>query len=302
VTRATALAGVLGISFAAIFVRLAAVDPAVSTFFRVVYALPALGVAWLVIRRRDRRPRRSRLLAAASGVLLSIDLTLFHHSIDLIGAGLATVLANTQVLFVGLGAWLLHRERPTALARWVVPMVFGGVILISGLGGDDAFGDDPVGGVLLGLGAGVIYSAFLIAFRASNRGHLAPTAGPLLDATVGASIGALVLGLAFGNLTMTWQWPAHGWLVALALVVQTAGWLLISVALPRLPALDTSVMLLVQPMMALIWARLLFEESLSLVQWTGVAFVVGGIGLLVTRGTVQVVRSQKSEVRSQKSD
>lgn len=287
-TRATALAGVIGISFAAIFVRLAAVEPVVATFFRVAYAIPALAIAWLVIRGRDTRSYRSRLLAAASGVLLAIDLTLFHHAIEQIGAGLATVLANTQVLFVGVAAWLLHKERPTTLARITVPVVFTGVVLLSGLGRSDAYGDDPIAGVLLGVTAGVVYSGFLIGFRASNRGHLAPAVGPLLDATIGAAVGALLLGMAFGGLAFEWQWPAHGWLVALAVGVQAGGWLLISVALPRLPALDTSVMLLVQPLLALIWARLLFEESLSTVQWAGAALVIGGVGLLATRGTVRV--------------
>jgi drug/metabolite transporter (DMT)-like permease len=295
VTRAIALTGVLGISFAAIFVRLAAVDPAVSTLFRVAYALPPLAILWFISKARDTRPWRHRLLAAASGLLLAVDLTLFHHSIEHIGAGLATVLANTQVLFVGAAAWLLHRERPTVLARVVVPVVFGGVALLSGLGRSDAYGDDPFRGVLFGLGAGIVYAAFLLAFRASNRGHLAPSSGPLLDATLGASGGALILGLGVGNLDLAWQWPAHGWLIALAIVAQSAGWVLISVALPRLPALDTSALLLLQPMLALIWARLLFEESLSPVQWMGVALVVGGIGLLVTRGTVQVSRAASSE-------
>jgi drug/metabolite transporter (DMT)-like permease len=286
-TRTTALAGVVAISFAAIFVRLADVHPAVSTFFRLAYALPVLGVAWYAVRHRDHRPGRSRLLAAASGALLAVDLTLFHHAIDVIGAGLATVLANTQVLFVGAAAWVIHRERPTLLARLMVPVVLGGVALISGLGGEDAYGSEPVTGVLLGLGAGMIYAAFLLGFRASNRGHLAPSVGPLVDATAGAAAAAIVLGIATGNLDFGWEWPAHGWLLALAVVVQGLGWMLISVALPRLPALDTSVLLLVQPICALLWARLLFDESLSVVQWTGVVAVIGGVAMLARRGSTE---------------
>jgi drug/metabolite transporter (DMT)-like permease len=166
-------------------------------------------------------------------------------------------------------------------------VVLGGVALISGLGGNDAYGDDPVRGAVMGVGAGLLYAGFLLIFRASNRGHLAPSAGPLLDATAGAAVTALVMGSASGELTLAWQWPSHGWLLALALVVQGLGWVLISVALPRLPALDTSVLLLVQPICALLWARLLFEESLSVVQWAGVVLVIGGVGLLAMRGSIQ---------------
>ena len=283
----------MGISFAAIFVRLAEVDPAVSTFFRLAYAIPVLVVAWLFVRRRDNRPTRSRLLAAGSGALLAMDLFLFHTAIDFIGAGLTTVLANTQVLFVGAAAWVLHRERPTALARVLVPVILGGVVLISGLGEANAYGEDPVAGVLLGVGAGLLYSGFLIGFRASNRGHLAPSAGPLLDATIGSAAMALVLGLISGNLDFGWEWPAHGWLIATGVVVQALAWMLISVALPRLPALDTSVLLLVQPMGALVWARILFDESLSTFQWLGVVLVIGGVGLLAARGSTDESRDLK---------
>ncbi len=286
-TRLTALAGVLCISFSAIFVRLADVSPDTATLFRVLYALPFLGLAWLAVRSRDRRSGPARLLAFASGVLLAFDLTVFHHSIALIGAGLATVLASTQVVFVGIAAWILHRERPSRAAFVVVPLVFAGVALISGLGRSDSYGSDPVRGALLGLLAGIAYGTFLLVFRASNRRHLAPTSGPLLDATAGAVLGSLVLGALFGELALSPAWPAHGWLVALAVVAQTAGWLLIAVALPRLPALDTSVLLLIQPAAAIIWAYLIFTEQLSLIQWLGVLVVLVGILILSLRGIVE---------------
>ena len=48
--------------------------------------------------------------------MFAADLTFWHHSIDAVGAGLATVLGNIQVVFVGLLAWALG-ERPTT-ARW----------------------------------------------------------------------------------------------------------------------------------------------------------------------------------------
>ncbi len=65
------------------------------------------------------------------------------------------------------------------------------------------------------------------------------------------------------------------------------GWLFISYALPRLPALETSVQLLVQPMLTILWARLILGEYLSTLQWLGVALVLGGVGYLSIRGTVE---------------
>jgi len=285
-TRLFALLGILGISFSAILVKQADVSPSTAAFFRTAYAVPVLFLLWALVRRRDRRPASLRWMAGGAGLFLALDLAVWHRSIDLIGAGLATVLANTQVVFVGLAAWVIHRERPTGLAFVTIPVVFAGVVLISGLGRADAFGDDPLGGVAFGLVAGASYTVFLLVFRASNRG-LAPTAGPLLDATVGAAIGSLLSGVADPDFSFAVTWPAHGWLLALALVAQVGGWLLIAAALPRVPALETSVMLLLQPMATVLWGFLIFAEYLSAAQWAGVALVLGGVGALTLRGSVE---------------
>ncbi|HLA17969.1 MAG TPA: EamA family transporter, partial [Dehalococcoidia bacterium] len=171
--RFLAVLGILGISFSAVFVRLADVSPATAAFFRAAYALPPLFLLWMMTRGGDHRSASMRWMAAGSGLFLALDLTVWHRSIELIGAGLATVLANTQIAFVGLIAWAIHRERPTALAFGTIPIVFGGVVLISGLGRADAYGDDPPTGAALGVVTGMAYTGFLLVFRASNRG-LAP--------------------------------------------------------------------------------------------------------------------------------
>ena len=47
------------------------------------------------------------------GVFFAGDLTFWHHAIEYVGAGLATVLGNLQVLIVGVVAWLVFGERPS---------------------------------------------------------------------------------------------------------------------------------------------------------------------------------------------
>ena len=290
-----ALAGVLSISFSAIFVRLAGVSPDTAAVFRSGYALPALALVWLAFRDRDDRSRRERWIAFGAGLFLALDFSFWHRAIGDIGAGLATVIGNTQVVFVGFAAWMLYRERPTRLAFVLVPTVFAGVVLISGLGSEAAFGRDPLAGVVFGVLTALMYTGFLLLLRASNRG-LSPPGGPLFDATLGAFLGTLVVGSVFDpHFSLVPTWPAHGWLVALALVVQAIGWLLISQALPRLPALETSVMLLLQPMLTVLWAFLLFEEILAPVQWVGVALVLGGVATLAARGSVEGGRGRAAE-------
>ena len=53
-------------------------------------------------RRFGPLPRRAVRLAAIAGIFFAGDLTFWHHAIEYVGAGLATVLGNLQVLIVGV--------------------------------------------------------------------------------------------------------------------------------------------------------------------------------------------------------
>jgi drug/metabolite transporter (DMT)-like permease len=237
---------------------------------------------WKVLRRSDRRSGGARWLAFASGIFWGVNLIVWHRAIALIGAGLSTVLANVQVVFVGIAAWVLYREKLRVYAVVTIAVVFMGVGLISGLGRPDAHGADPIAGAIFGVLAGMCYAVFLLTFRASNR-DLVPSVGPLLDATLGAALASLAWGLLDGSLGVAIGWSSHTWLLVMALVPHVGGWLLISTALPRLPALDTSVMLLLQPMATVLWALLIFGEWLSGIQWSGVGLVLCGIAVLSLR-------------------
>ena len=185
-----ALLGVLSISFSAIFVRLAGASPVTATFYRGAYAAPVLLVIWLAQKSQDRRGRRERWLAIVSGLLLALDLNLWHESIALLGAGLGTVIANAQVVFVAAAAWVLYGERPTIARIATILIVLGGVVLTSGLARHDAYGAAPVTGAIVGMLAAVTYAAFLLVYREANRTP-GPRSGPLLDSTLGMIAGAL---------------------------------------------------------------------------------------------------------------
>lgn len=278
-TSFSALAGALAISFSAILFGLSGVDPITGAFFRVAYALPVLIVIWLTVRHRDRRSRKMRLLALASGILLGVDMVVWHTSIGHIGAGLATLIANSQVVFVAVGAWLILGERPSRRIIVAIPVVLIGVAMVSGLGRSDAYGSNPLLGTLLALVAAMFYAGFILVFRASNKIQ-APPAGPLMEATAGGVVMVLILSTVTGGIEFAPTWPAHGWLIALALGAQVVGWLAIGYALPRLPAVETATIILVQPVLTMIWASLVFDERPSTVQLVGAALVLAGVGFV----------------------
>jgi len=271
-----ALAGALAIAFSAILYRTADVSPETGAFFRCVYALPVL---WVLVRLEERhlgpRPRTLRLTAWGAGAFFAADLLLWHHAIEAVGAGLATVMGNTQVVLVGLIAWALFRERPAPAALAAIPIAMLGIVLISGALEEGAYGDNPPLGVVLGLLTGVAYSGFLLTLRhgASER----RVAGPLFDATVASMVLVLAWGLISGDLDFTPGLESHLWLIALALSSQVLGWLLITVSLPRLPAVGTSLILTLQPVATVVFAAILLDEDPSPLQLVGAGAILAGL-------------------------
>jgi drug/metabolite transporter (DMT)-like permease len=280
------LAGVLGalvIAFSAILVRLAEVSPSTAAFFRCAYALPVLGLlAWLERRRYGGRSRRDRMLAWAAGLFFAADLTFWHHSIEAVGAGLATVLGNTQVVFVALLAWAALGERPESRSLVAIPVVFLGVTLISGVIGSGAYGDDPALGVVFGVLTGIAYALFILILRHGSSDERSP-AGPLFDATASAAVFSAIGGIAVGDIDWAPNLESQAWLVLLALSSQVLGWLLISVSLPRLPAVLTSIVLMLQPVSTVFLGAVLLSEAPSAVQLLGVAIVIAGVAVATLR-------------------
>jgi drug/metabolite transporter (DMT)-like permease len=278
VTLAAALIGAVMISFSAIFYGLAGVSPMTGAFYRVAYALPVLFLLWFLRRNQDRRPLSRRWIAVGAGLALASDLLSWHSSIGYIGTGLATLIANTSVIFVAIGAWILFGEKPRRTTLLAIPVILLGVVLVSGLGGD-AFGSNPVRGTVLALMAAVFYASFLLSIRHSNH-EQAPAAGPLMEATLGATATLLVMGLIGPGIEFGFTWPAHGWLLTLAIGSQVIAWLMITYALPRLPAVETATIILIQPALTMAWGALIFDERPSALQILGATIILCGVAVV----------------------
>lgn len=292
-TLAAALTGAIMVSFSAILFALADVNPVTGGFYRAAYALPVLLVIWLIRRNQDRRPANRRWLAFGAGIALGLDVVLWHTSINFIGTGLATLLANSQVIIVAIAAWLLQGEEPSRRVLAAIPIVLIGVTLVSGVGQGGAFGENPLLGAGLALAAAVFYAAFLLGFRASNVEKV-PPAGPLLEATAGAVLASLAVGLLGGGIAFAPTWPSHGWLLALALGAQVVAWMLIGYALPRLPAVETATIILVQPALTMIWGSLIFTERPSPLQMAGAALVLIGVAMVALSSARSPVQPAES--------
>ena len=282
-TMLIALAGAVAISFSPVFYVFSGTNPSTGAFFRMLYALPALALLAYLVRSSDTRSSRTRWMAFGAGLILAPDMLSYHSSMIFIGIGIATLIGNSQVIIVTLASWKLFGEKPNPAILLSLPVVVVGLALISGIADSEPYGEDPVKGVIFGLMAAFFYSSFLILFLYSNR-ELAPSSSVQLDATAGAALGLLVLGLlplsgyAIEPLDLQPIWPGHGWLIVLALLCQVAGWLAIAHALPRLPAAHVSFAVLLQPVLTLVWGYVILgQDGHSQNQVMGIFLVLAAI-------------------------
>ena len=277
--------GALVIAFSAILVDLADVTPATAALYRCAYALPVLGaIGWWEHRRFGPRSWRERRLAAAAGLLFAVNLIVWHYAIADVGPGLATVLGNLQVVIVPFLAFGLLQEKLPRSLLTALPLVFGGVVLVSGALEHGAYGANPTRGALLGIANGVAYATYLLVQRQGSMDLRRP-AGALFTMSFVAAVASLGFGLAVGAGDLAPAWPSAGWLITLALTSQVVGWLLITFSLPRLPAALTSMILTIQPIGSIALGAALLGQEPSALQLCGVAFILGGVlSVAVRRG------------------
>jgi drug/metabolite transporter (DMT)-like permease len=271
-------AGAIAIALAPIFVRLSQVGPGATAFWRMSLALPALWLLSGIERRGASRPRRVesgmdyRRLTAA-GLFFAGDLAFWHWSIKFTSVANATLLANFMPIFVTLGSWLLFNQRVSAKFILSMLVAFAGTILIVGV--SFSLSLQHLWGDGLGLITAVFYAGYIISVKRLRSQF--STATVMAWSGLVTSIVLLPVTVAFGESLLpvdVWGWLV---LLGLALVSQVGGQGLIAFALAHLPASFSSLTLLIQPVMAAVFAWLILSESIAPLQATGGALVLAGI-------------------------
>lgn len=276
--------GICGVSFAAIFVRLALPAPPVVTgFYRMLFAsgllLPA--VAWVAAQRPgeseaalQRIPLHAALCALAAGAFFGSDLALWHTAVVETSVASATLLVNTTPIHVGLLSRLVLGQRVSAGFVW------GSFVAIAGCGLLVGFESDLGGhgrGDLLALAAAVFFSGYLLLMKRAREELAARHAVWLacLSATAVLGLCALVLGNPLHG------FPGRSWAAMLgaAAISQVGGVLCIAWSLRYLPATFASLALLGQPIGTTLLGVWLLSESLVASQWVGAVTILTGIAL-----------------------
>jgi drug/metabolite transporter (DMT)-like permease len=232
-------------------------------------------VAALAVKERQRKgalDTRGYLSAIVCGVLFSADMLLWTQSIPEVGAGLSTVLVNTQVAIVPVLAWLIDREPIPTRFRWALPAILVGVLLAGGIFEHGVSGTDPTMGTIHAVAAAVCYSGFLFLLRRGGRGGQ-PLQTYVVVLTSAAAV-AVAVGLLGNGIDITPGWATAGWLILVTITGQLLGWLLVAFFTPKLPSEVTSALLMLMPVGAIVLGALILGERPSPLQLAGCALVL----------------------------
>lgn len=271
------LAGAALISTTSIFVRYAHVAPTVSAFYRLAFG-GAMLLGLLIVRGEWKRfGPRDALWLAVPALAFAVDLIMWHRSIHYIGPGLATLIGNFQVFVMALAGVVFYREKLGWRFALGLALAVLGLWLIVGQGWSALSADYRLG-VLLGVLTGIAYAIYMLTQRRAQLRR--PALTPQVALCGVSLICAAMLALAVVAEGQSFAIPdGQSWaaLLALAFFGQVLGWVLISQAMPVLPASLVGLLLLLQPGLSFVLDAILFARPTALTDWIGLALSLLGI-------------------------
>jgi drug/metabolite transporter (DMT)-like permease len=270
----------------AVFGKLAYGDGAtVGTLLAVRFALAAV-VFWTLLlaggAAREVRALGGRdvgigLALGACGY--AIQAGCYFAALERIDASLLSLLLYTFPAIVAAAAVGLGRERLDERRLAALGLSLGGLVLVAAGAGAGAL--DPLG-TALGLGAALVYSAYILVSD-GIVGRMGPRVLAALVCTGAAAsltAGSALLGeLRPGELTVA----GWGWLGCLALVSTVGSISLFFAGLRRVGPTTASILATVEPLVTVLLAFLAFGEMLGVVQVVGGALVLAAVLVLNVR-------------------
>ncbi len=271
--------GVLSVSFAAIFIRLAEAPPLVIATYRLTLASLVL-IPFLLVRPKETLNKLSRgdwLLVLLSSLFLALHFALWITSLSYTTIASSVILVTANPLFVALISYFLWRERLTRIMILGIVVAFIGAIFITHSG----FRISP--GALLGdglalLGALAMGSYLVIGRQLRRRIELRHY---LAIICTGAALILLIATLLAGHSLFGYSSTTYIMLILLAVVPQLIGHSSLNLALRLVPATFVAVAILGEPVGATTLGYFILEETPTVIEITGGLLILGGIFIVL---------------------
>jgi len=275
-------AGVLALSFSAMFVRWANAPGPITAFYRLFFSIFLL-LPFFLPRARENPSVRSRsvLFPIFAGIFTACDLALWTSSLSYTTAANATLLGNTAPLWVALGAWLILKQKLTkAFWRGLAITLIGAALIM----GTDFILHPRFGvGDVMATFTGFFYGGYYLITEKSRAQF-----GSVIHiwfVGIGASLALFIINSILQN-------PFTGydrstWLVffASAIISQLIGYMALAYALGHLPASIVAPTMVLQPVVTAILAIPLLGEIPTI--WQGIGGTIALVGIYVVNRSHQ---------------
>lgn len=267
------------ISLSPVWVKLVTVSPTTSGFYRVLIGGAALAVYLFVSRQRLQLSKRTWKILLLASVFFALDLWFWHRSINYIGPGLSTLLANFQVFIMTAAGIVMLRESPRPVQLIAIPLAVVGLGLIVGLDWGGLPPDYRLG-VIFGLLTAASYAGYLLCLRASRSDsrHRLPSRELAIISLVTAAILGISAVLEGESLAISSVNDAV-WLGAYGLLSHCLGWMFIASSLPHVSTTEAGIALLLQPTLSFVWDVLFFARPMTVTELVGAAIALFAIYL-----------------------
>jgi len=269
-------AGILSLSFSAMFVRWANAPGPITAFYRIFFSIFLLLPFFLPrIKTNPSLNSRAILFPLLAGVFTACDLGLWTTSLSYTTASNATLLGNTAPLWVALATWLILKQKLTpAFWRGLTITLLGAAVIM----GTDFLLHPRFGfGDAMAVGTGLFYGGYFL-FTEKSRTYFDPVSHIWLVG-IGASITLFGIN-ALLQYPMT-GYPTQTWLVFLAtsIVSQLIGYVSLAYALGYLPASVVAPTVVLQPIVTTLLAIPLLGEIPTI--WQGLGGAIALVGIYV---------------------
>lgn len=227
--------------------------------------LIASGIFWLLMKLyRKPLPKQPKTLfwAIASGVFLAFDLAFWHESIYAVGPGISTLLNSLQIFFLAFIGWLFFQEQQSKLQLASLLIATVGVVLIAS---PELQHNIEAGyGIFIGLLSGACLAASMASIRQAHRIEPISIFPLMWLISISGAITLILPSLIFNADSL---YPTTltdiGLIVTYGVVMQCIAWGMIAYTIPLLSLGLTGLLLLSEPVAALVIDAFLLHKPIN---------------------------------------
>jgi drug/metabolite transporter (DMT)-like permease len=287
-TVAVLLAGIISISFAAIFIRFCDDVPSIMIAAWRLTAASVVLLAFFRLRGHTFKnvTRDDFILSCFGGLFLALHFILWITSLKYTSVASSVVLVTTNPIFVGIFSYLFLKEKQhIELIIGIILCLIGSTLIAAGDSGFERLvivNRAALWGDILALAGAIMASGYLLV-GSKVREKLDILTYITIVYTVAALI-LIILSLVLNIPFTGYRNSSYLYMVLLAIVPQLIGHTAFNWALKHIKASMIAITILGEPIGATILAYLFFNESVSRFQMIGIVAIFAAILISSRKG------------------